>query len=190
MQSLTELVKNNEYETDKDTTHSYIESYDSIFSEYKDKKINLLEIGNHHGGSLRLWKDYFSNATMIGIEVGERTGLRFFDDVENVTVYENTDAISFETIRLIEDLDMKFDIIIDDASHLPNHQVFTCKFWSNFLKDDGVLVIEDIQNIEYCDAIANSLPVDFSDVRTIDLRNEKGRFDDIMIVAKKSGGLN
>ena len=189
MQSLKELVTSNDYGTDKDTTHSYIESYDAIFSEYRDKNINLLELGSHNGGSLKLWNDYFPNVNIIGIEIGERSGLRQFDDVDNVTVYENTDAISFETIRDIEDLDVKFDIIIDDASHLPPHQVFTCKFWSQFLKDDGVLIIEDVQDMHFCEHIINSLPVGFSDARTIDLRTEKGRFDDIMIVAKKTGGL-
>lgn len=190
MSTLKELITSRSYRTDKDTSHSYIETYDSLFSEYKDKKINLLEIGNHHGGSLSLWNDYFSDANIIGIELDERSGLRQFDNIENVTIYENTDAISFDTIRKIEDLGIKFDIIIDDASHLPNHQVFVCKFWSQLLKDDGVFVIEDVQDIQFCETLMNSLPVGFNDIKTIDLRSNKGRYDDIMIVAKKSGGDN
>jgi hypothetical protein len=84
---------------------------------------------------------------------------------------------------MIEDLGIKFDIIIDDASHLPEHQVFTCKFWSRLLKEDGLLVIEDVQNINYCPAIINALPPRFDNARTIDLRENKNRFDDILIVA-------
>lgn len=185
MTTLQELVDTKEYEygTDKHTSHSYLPSYDELFAPYKDQEVKILELGNHHGGSLRLWNDYFTNAEIYGIEIDTRAGLRHFDDIENVTVYENTSAVSFDTIRMIEDLGFKFDIIIDDASHLPSHQVFTGKFWSRLLKDDGVLVIEDVQSINYCDEIINSFPPRFTDVRVIDLRSNKERFDDILIVA-------
>lgn len=183
MHSLKELIKNGEYSTDKNTTHSYIESYDKLFEPYKDKKINLLEIGNHNGGSLRLWNDYFSDATMVGLEIEEREPLKHFDDISNVTVHQNTSATSFETIRMIEDLGVEFDIIIDDGSHHPNDQIFTCKFWSKFLKDGGVMVIEDVQNIEFCKPITHNLPDGLS-YEVIDLRENKGRFDDILIAVK------
>ena len=45
MSTLKELITSGSYGTDKDTSHSYIETYDSLFSEYKDKKINLLDWG-------------------------------------------------------------------------------------------------------------------------------------------------
>ena len=172
-----------EYGTDKDDGHSYIEPYDELFARFKDvEKLNILELGNHHGGSLRLWNEFFTNANIIGIEVDTRKGLRYFDDIDNVTVYENTSAISFDTIRMIEGLDIKFDIIIDDASHLPAHQSFSCQFWSRFLKEDGVLVIEDIQDIQHRETVTQWLPPNF-DFKVIDLRENKGRFDDILIVA-------
>ena len=186
MHSLTELVNRGEYSTDKNTTHSYIESYEKLFETYKDNKINLLEIGSHNGGSLRLWNDYFSDATIIGLEIGMRELLKYFDDIGNVTVYQNTSATSFETVRMIEDLGVKFDIIIDDGSHHPNDQIFTCKFWSKLLKEGGVMVIEDIQNIEFCEAITYNLPEKFSS-EVIDLRENKGRFDDILISIKRDG---
>ena len=88
MYSLTELVNRGEYSTDKNTTHSYIESYEKLFETYKDNKINLLEIGSHNGGSLRLWNDYFSDATIIGLEIGMREPIKNFDDIGNVTVYQ------------------------------------------------------------------------------------------------------
>lgn len=172
-----------EYGTDKDDGHSYIEPYDELFARFKDvENLNILELGNHHGGSLRLWNEFFTNANVLGIEIDTRKGLRYFDNIDNVTVYENTSAISFDTIRMVEGLGIKFDIIIDDASHLPAHQSFTCQFWSRFLKEDGVLVIEDIQDIKHCETVTQWLPPNF-DFKVIDLRENKGRFDDILIVA-------
>ena len=40
----------------------------------------------------------------------------------------------------------KFDVIIDDGSHIPWHQIFTLEtIFDTFLKDGGVYIIEDIE---------------------------------------------
>ena len=65
--TFTELFNSNFYNTDKDK-HNYLQAYDKLFYEYRDKKINLLEVGVHEGGSLLLWKDYFSNGTIYGMD--------------------------------------------------------------------------------------------------------------------------
>ena len=38
-----------------------------------------------------------------------------------------------------------FDVIIDDGSHLNQHQIFTFETLYPFVKDGGVYVIEDVQ---------------------------------------------
>ena len=38
---------------------NYFEVYDRYFSKYQGKKVNILEIGIAHGGSIQLWKKYF-----------------------------------------------------------------------------------------------------------------------------------
>ena len=38
----------------------------------------------------------------------------------------------------------KFDIIIDDGSHIVNHMLLTFKTLSKYLKVDGLYIIEDI----------------------------------------------
>jgi len=75
MKTLLELFQkyNNyedvEYPSDKNSYHSYIEDvYEEYFSPYRNKKINLLEIGVSFSGSIRLWKDYFKNAQIYGID--------------------------------------------------------------------------------------------------------------------------
>jgi len=75
MKTLLELFQkyNNyedvEYPSDKNSYHSYIEDvYEEYFSQYKNKKINLLEIGVAFSGSIRLWNDYFKNAKIYGID--------------------------------------------------------------------------------------------------------------------------
>ena len=57
------------YITDKNSYHSYIEDvYDQFFAPSRNKKIKLLEIGVAYSGSVRLWKDYFVNGEIYGID--------------------------------------------------------------------------------------------------------------------------
>ena len=54
---------------DKGTVHSYIPEYERLFKPYRDKKINILEIGIAYGESLELWDKYFNNANVFGSEI-------------------------------------------------------------------------------------------------------------------------
>jgi hypothetical protein len=53
------------FPTDKTTRHNYIEHYDNYFSKFKNTSINLLEIGIKKGGSIKLWREYFSKDSKI-----------------------------------------------------------------------------------------------------------------------------
>ena len=39
---------------------SYFQVYENIFSEYRNKKITFVEIGVANGGSLFIWKKFFT----------------------------------------------------------------------------------------------------------------------------------
>jgi hypothetical protein len=70
--NLLELYNNKTYNTDKENLHCYIsEYYNHTFTPYKESNINLLEIGIRYGGSVELWRDFFTDATIYGIASGE-----------------------------------------------------------------------------------------------------------------------
>lgn len=51
------------YPTDKhyfNDLNQFMEEYDQVLEPWVNEKIKLLELGIHSGGSLLLWKDYFS----------------------------------------------------------------------------------------------------------------------------------
>jgi len=172
------------YSTDKETSHSYMESYENIFAKYENVPISLLEIGVETGGSLKMWKDFFIEGSSIaGIDnwstvrlVGERVALRA-DNVIGCDVYEG-DATKFQ-------LDKKFDIIIDDGSHILEDVILTFKnFWEN-LREDGIYVVEDVPGDDLSKwehQIKQRLKVDYEivDCRPIGTSN-----DDILIIFKK-----
>jgi hypothetical protein len=64
------------YKTDKGLWHhGYTPIYNRYFEQLKDSYITLLEIGiggyeyeNKGGESLRMWRDYFTNAKIIGFD--------------------------------------------------------------------------------------------------------------------------
>ncbi len=47
----------------------FLKIYEHYFKDFKNKKINILEIGVHEGKSLMIWKDYFKKANIVGIDL-------------------------------------------------------------------------------------------------------------------------
>ena len=54
--------------TDKNTVHYYLDTYEQLFKPMRETAKNVLEIGVRDGGSMKLWHDYFPNATIYGID--------------------------------------------------------------------------------------------------------------------------
>ena len=186
MKTLRELIDTGNYKTDKDTTHAYIFPYDKVFEKYRDKTISLLEIGNNGGESIRLWNDYFDDSQILGIEIND---LKELDEInarhENINLYTKTDAYCDGTVDLFHKNDYKFDIIVDDGSHRPEHQAFAIIKWLPFLKDGGVFVIEDVQSFEVAQYLMSLIPEKLLDQSmVIDRRHVKGRYDEIMIIVE------
>ena len=60
------------------------------------------------------------------------------------------------------------------------------------LSETGILIIEDVQSIEWLSALTAAVPHDLQKyIHTFDLRDIKGRYDDIVFVVDKmaDGGL-
>lgn len=62
---------------------TYFDTYDDLFSRYRNKEITFVEIGVAAGGSLFMWRDFFGpKARIIGIDFNpnaktwEKTGLK------------------------------------------------------------------------------------------------------------------
>ncbi len=69
MNTLVELQNHYKFDTDKNSRHTYLKHYDELFYPLKDKKIKMLEIGVHTGGSIMLWNKYFKDCTVFGMDI-------------------------------------------------------------------------------------------------------------------------
>ena len=165
------------YDTDKATVHSYMPTYESIFSSLRDKPINLLEIGVCRGGSLEMWKDFFY----------EKSNISGLDDFSHEHSDRET-AMNVKECKIHDcnldmfDTDEMFDIIIDDGSHRwGDVKTAICKLWKN-LKQEGIYVIEDVQDLEWKQVL---IQMGYTNIEVYDLRGNRGRYDDVLFVLKK-----
>ena len=134
--SLIEIGK--KYPTSKNNS-GFIELYQKYFDQLKDKKINILEIGVDKGHSLRLWREYFTNANICGIDLYKRD---FTIDNTEILIGDQSDHAF---LKSIVNKYKNFDIIIDDGSHQSQHVISSFKFLFSYLSNNGIYVVEDLQ---------------------------------------------
>lgn len=150
---LCELAK--KYETDKGgrhlrygggdsgMCHEYTPVYYDLLSERRETVKLVLELGVHSGASLRMWRDFFPAAHVVGVD---SDGSRMFTE-ERITTYpcdlgDRDGLIALRTMLLAKY--GQFDLILDDASHEPGHQLLAAREWPMALAPGGLFVIEDI----------------------------------------------
>ncbi len=120
--------------------------YDRFFRPLRWRRINLLEIGvggydDQSGGkSLRLWRAFFPRAQIAAIDIYDKTGL----SAGRVQVYQcsQIDKAGLDRIARIYG---GFDIIIDDGSHINEHQIRSFELLFPHLRSGGLYVVEDTQ---------------------------------------------
>lgn len=185
--SLEELVDNSR--TDKNTTHSYLPLYQKILVNKKETAKNVLEIGIFYGGSIKLWSDFFTNATVYGLDI-MRTG-RVWEGIKNkerIILYTSINAYDkyfFNTHFL--DKNIKCDFMLDDGPHTLESMKQFIRLYSQIMTDDGVLIIEDVQSWDWIDILTKEVPENLKPfVKVYDLRPNKNRYDDIVFTIDKS----
>jgi len=135
---MTLLEIANKYPTSKND-HGFIKIYQKHFSILKDQKINILEIGVERGDSLRMWREYFTSASICAIDLHDRN-----ISVDNTEILIG-DQSDHSFLQSVVNKYGTFDIIIDDGSHQSKHIITSFNFLFNHLSDNGIYVIEDLQ---------------------------------------------
>jgi len=134
-----------EEKTDKSSEcHGYADKYDFYFNNLKNEKIKMLEIGVLKGCSLSMWNRYFSNINIHAIDINPDCKRH---EKENINIYIGDQS---DTNFLEQNFkNHEFDIIIDDGSHVPIHQMASFEFFFKKLKPGGLYVVEDLHT-SYC----------------------------------------
>lgn len=127
------------YGTDKATWHEYCDFYEDHIPH--DNIGTLLEIGVKDGASIKMWRDFYPDAVVIGLDINEPL------KIEGASIFKVNCDDDLELEQFSRDL--TFDLIIDDGSHT-QHQQQTCfgVLWER-LKSGGVYIIEDVHTSHY-----------------------------------------
>ena len=192
--SLVDLVDNTR--TDKNTDHSYLEVYDVLLKSKKYSAQNVLEVGigdgnqgATNGGSIKLWNDYFPNATVHALDILPIN--RIWDGIKGhprIQLYASFDAYNANSVKInFADKNLKFDFVIDDGPHSLESMVSFINLYLPLLTEDGILIIEDIQQYNWVNSLKSTVPETLRKyVEVFDRRNVKGRYDDILFVVDMS----
>ncbi|MCU0270498.1 MAG: class I SAM-dependent methyltransferase [Acidimicrobiales bacterium] len=144
---LTQLA--DRYGTDKGTrartAHNYTPHYHRYLSERRADVGAVLEIGIGKSDvpglaapSLKMWRDYFPQARIDGIDIRDRSMV--LEDRIETFVLDAGDPIAwygFLTGR-------SYDLIIDDGSHRVDHQLITLAACFHALNPGGIYIVEDL----------------------------------------------
>ncbi len=166
--------------TDKKLWHSYLPIYEKHFKESRSDKFNLLEIGVAGGGSTTLWHSYFDNIDIHAIDILAEPNL--IKELDRVTYYQKS-AYEESVIEDFISRGIQFKYIIEDGPHSLDSMVFVARHYHKILEPGGIIFIEDIKHPDWFSTIQSNLPEHLQSSATLyDLRNEKGRKDDILAV--------
>jgi SAM-dependent methyltransferase len=123
----------------------YTPFYDILFNNIRNKKINLAEIGIEKNAATKMWRKYFKKAWIYGLEYDEKKIYSAIKHKLYKTNYCKIDVSLKSSIKnSFKKINKKFDIIIDDSTHIFKDQINIIQEGRNFLKKGGILIIEDI----------------------------------------------
>jgi cephalosporin hydroxylase len=135
------------YNTDKGIHHNYMPVYEVWLGPLRHQPVRLLEIGiggyakeKWGGDSLRMWRNYFKNGIITGIDIYDKSALA----EKRIHIYQG-DQTDAAFLQKVSEKEGPFDIIIDDGSHVQSHVIASFEALFPLLKAGGLYVIEDTQ---------------------------------------------
>jgi len=135
------------HKTDKASNgHNYCHFYEQFLGPLRAKPITLIDAGiggyeypDRGGESLRMWREYFPVATVIGFDLHGKPSLY----VPGTVIYQGSQDDEAFVKEMIE-REGQPDVFIDDASHINALTIRTFEIMFPHLKPGGIYIVEDI----------------------------------------------
>lgn len=122
--------------TDKSTiTHCYLDNYAKHLEHRRNENLTILEIGVAGGASIKMWREYFQNAKIYGIDNNPACA------GDGVFIGDHNDEMFMaDTLLKIG----KCDLVIDDGSHVGHDmkKLFQ-RYFPTIVKSGGLYCVED-----------------------------------------------
>ncbi len=121
----------------------YFPIYEQHLKPFRGRVVTMLEIGVLHGGSLQMWRHHLGRrSTIVGFDVEPRVADLAEQGID-VLVGDQSDPVFLA--GLVERYG-EFDIVLDDGSHLPQHQIASITHLWPHLAMGGVYIVEDLHS--------------------------------------------
>ena len=94
----------------------------------------------HKGASLKMWRDFFPIAQVVGVDIRPET---MFED-ERIKTFVCDERKEQDMDQFLNQIGTDIDFVVDDASHRMDDQIFLAKTLLPKLNDAVIYVIEDV----------------------------------------------
>ena len=138
------------YGCDKDDSHgnprgrhSYSQFYDEKLKQMRHEKIRFLEIGLEEGRSMLSFNEYFTHpdTRLFFCDINDDSLAKCKIEIEKNNLSRVTVFHHNQIEPLTNEFDMEYDIIVDDASHIPEYTLKTFELLKNNYKT--YYIVED-----------------------------------------------
>jgi len=204
MENITPLCKIAfQYGTDKcpQLVHFYTQFYYELFKDRRETVKKVMELGIGHyrkmkfldkifdprlnrnyerGASLKMWRDFFPNAQIYGIDNEPEC---MFED-ERIKTFIGDEYSAKDWVDIIEKTGTDIDLFVDDGSHYRRHQLFTAQTLLPLFKKDIIYIIEDVPHPEWlAEKLKNLSGFDCQIIKSP--KNPPMRMDNLIVVKNK-----
>ena len=135
---LAEIFQSVPYSATKHST--YFPVYEKLFQRFVGQGITFVEVGILNGGSLFMWREYFQNARIIGIDLNPSVEKWKAHGFEVCIGDQASDAFWEDFYRRIGPV----DVLLDDGGHANDQQTVTVDHALRHVRDGGLVVVEDV----------------------------------------------
>lgn len=115
-------------------TEHYPDVYERHFGNIREDVKSVIEIGVQGGGSVKVWRDYFPNAQIYGVDISPKCK-KFEEDRIQIVIGDQSDPKFLKTLP-------NADVIIDDGGHRMHQQ--RTSFVELLSHASMVYVVEDL----------------------------------------------
>jgi hypothetical protein len=186
--------------SDSKHSHPYSLLYNSLFKKNRSDPIFFCEIGIAEGRSLCMWNDYFPNANIYGFEYMSEwldNWEKNYSDKKRVKVNYMNVLNDSEILGPFKKVGVQYDCIIDDSTHNYYDMIRIIHTSLPFLKEGGIIIVEDIQKAFDESWFYNDLKTildEFQTVFFVDLEHDRRNSgivenDKVLILIKKGSPI-
>ena len=125
--------------------HAYTGIYHYLFKDIKNDNLNICEIGVQYNKGAKLFREYFKNSKLYCYDFNQN----FLNEAKKENLkdvnYHFMDVRNSDSItQAFKKVNVDYDIIFEDSSHVFEDQVRVVETAHHFMKKKSYLIIEDI----------------------------------------------